>query len=133
MNIFVVRAFIRMHTLLPDNRKLAEELKKLTRRLNVHELAVVDVLRLIIINFKIGNQCCPCRPSSERIETTRAQGHALIGSTPRTTHSRKTADRLPSVETGGSRAFHLLKILRNFFGPLSLLREHCRLCLMPWP
>ena len=52
MSVFVVRAFVRMRALLSNNRKLTEELKnleeKLTRRLDVHELAIVDVLRRIM-------------------------------------------------------------------------------------
>jgi hypothetical protein len=52
MSIFVVRAFIKMRSFLSDNKKLAEELKKLerklTQRLDVHELAIVDVLRRIM-------------------------------------------------------------------------------------
>jgi len=52
MSVFVVRAFIRMRALLSDNRKLAGELKKLEKRLaqrlDVHELAIVDVLRKVM-------------------------------------------------------------------------------------
>lgn len=52
MSVFVVRAFVRMRALLSDNRKLSEELKKLerklTKRLDVHELAIVDVLRRVM-------------------------------------------------------------------------------------
>ncbi len=52
MSVFVVRAFLRMRALLSENRELAKELKKLekklTKRLDVHELAIVDVLRRIM-------------------------------------------------------------------------------------
>lgn len=52
MSLFVVRAFVRMRALLSDNRKLADELKeierKMTQRLDVHELAIVDVLRRVM-------------------------------------------------------------------------------------
>ena len=52
MSVFVVRAFLRMRALLSENRVLAKELKKLekklTQRLDVHELAIVDVLRRIM-------------------------------------------------------------------------------------
>jgi hypothetical protein len=52
MSVFVVRAFLRMRALLSENRVLAKELKKLekklTKRLDVHELAIVDVLRRIM-------------------------------------------------------------------------------------
>lgn len=52
MSIFVIRAFIRMRALLTDNHKLAKELKKLEKkliqRLDVHELAIVDVLRRVM-------------------------------------------------------------------------------------
>ncbi len=52
MSVFVVRAFVRMRALLSSNKALAEELKrlekKLTGRLDVHEIAIVDVLRRLI-------------------------------------------------------------------------------------
>jgi hypothetical protein len=50
MSVFVVRAFVRMRELLLGS--LAEELKKLeaklTDRLDVHEIAITDVLRRIM-------------------------------------------------------------------------------------
>ena len=52
MSVFVVRAFIRMRELLTGSKELAAELKKLeaklTARLDVHETAIVDVLRRIM-------------------------------------------------------------------------------------
>jgi hypothetical protein len=52
MSVFVVRAFIRMRSLLNDRQDLARQLKKLekklTARLNIHEAAIVDVLRRLI-------------------------------------------------------------------------------------
>jgi phage regulator Rha-like protein len=49
MSVFVVRAFIKMRETLANNKalalKLAELEKKLTERLNVHERAIVHVLR----------------------------------------------------------------------------------------
>lgn len=52
MSVFVVRAFIQMRELLSGSRELALELKnlesKLTARLDVHETAIVDVLRRIM-------------------------------------------------------------------------------------
>jgi len=52
MSVFVVRAFVRMRELLSGSRELAMELKKLeaklTARLDVHETAIVDVLRRIM-------------------------------------------------------------------------------------
>jgi hypothetical protein len=52
MSVFVVRAFIRMRELLSGSRELATELKKLetklTSRLDVHETAIVEVLRRIM-------------------------------------------------------------------------------------
>ena len=52
MSVFVVRAFVRMRELLSGSRELAIELKKLeaklTTRLDVHEIAIVDVLRRIM-------------------------------------------------------------------------------------
>jgi len=52
MSVFVVRAFVRMRELLSGSRELAAELKKLeaklTTRLDLHETAIVDVLRRIM-------------------------------------------------------------------------------------
>jgi len=52
MSVFVVRAFVKMRTLLSNNKELAEELKKLenklTGRLDAHEMAIVDVMRWLI-------------------------------------------------------------------------------------
>ncbi|HET7536943.1 MAG TPA: ORF6N domain-containing protein [Candidatus Didemnitutus sp.] len=52
MSVFVVRAFIRMREMLSGSRELATELKKLetklTSRLDVHETAIVEVLRRIM-------------------------------------------------------------------------------------
>lgn len=52
MSVFVVRAFIRMHELLTGSKELAAELKKLeaklTSRLDVHEVAITEVLRRIM-------------------------------------------------------------------------------------
>lgn len=52
MSVFVVRAFVQMRELLSGSRELAAELKKLEAkliaRLDVHETAIVDVLRRIM-------------------------------------------------------------------------------------
>ena len=52
MSVFVVRAFVRMRELLSGSKELAAELKKLeaklTSRLNVHEVAITEVLRRIM-------------------------------------------------------------------------------------
>ena len=52
MSVFVVRAFVRMRELLSGSRELAAELRKLetklTTRLDVHETAIVEVLRRIM-------------------------------------------------------------------------------------
>ncbi|HTL67521.1 MAG TPA: ORF6N domain-containing protein [Lacunisphaera sp.] len=52
MSVFVVRAFIRMREMLGGSKELAAELKKLERqltaRLDIHESAIVDVLRRIM-------------------------------------------------------------------------------------
>ncbi|MFH0984504.1 MAG: ORF6N domain-containing protein [Candidatus Omnitrophota bacterium] len=56
MSVFVVRAFVKMRSVLSGNKKLAEELKrlekKLTDRLDAHELAIIDVLRRLIKLFE---------------------------------------------------------------------------------
>jgi hypothetical protein len=47
--VFVVRAFVKMREVLVQNKALAEKLaeleRKLTGRLNVHEKAIVQILR----------------------------------------------------------------------------------------
>ena len=52
MSVFVVRAFVQMRELLSGSKELALELKsleaKLTDRLDLHESAIVDVLRRIM-------------------------------------------------------------------------------------
>ena len=52
MSVFVVRAFVQMRELLSGPKELALELKKLeaklTDRLDLHETAIVDVLRRIM-------------------------------------------------------------------------------------
>jgi hypothetical protein len=52
MSVFVVRAFVKMRELLCGSKELAEQLvaleKKLTDRLDVHEVAIVDILQRIM-------------------------------------------------------------------------------------
>ncbi|MBI3291313.1 MAG: ORF6N domain-containing protein [Elusimicrobia bacterium] len=52
MSVFVVRAFVRMRSLMTERHELAKQLaaleKKLTRRLNTHETTIVDVLRRVM-------------------------------------------------------------------------------------
>jgi len=52
MSVFVVRAFVQMRELLSGSKELALELKKLeaklTDRLDLHETAIVDVLKRIM-------------------------------------------------------------------------------------
>jgi len=52
MSVFVVRAFVKMRELLGSTKELAKQLanleKKLTARLDGHEIAIVDVLRRIM-------------------------------------------------------------------------------------
>lgn len=53
MSVFVVRAFVRMRALLSGDRQLARELaaleKRLTDRMDVHESAIVEVLRRVML------------------------------------------------------------------------------------
>ncbi len=53
MSVFVVRAFIRMRQLLVSQQDLARKLvdleKKLTARLDIHETAITEVLRQIML------------------------------------------------------------------------------------
>lgn len=52
MSVFVVRAFVRMRRFLADQRDLARKLaeleRRLTARLDVHETAIVNVLRQVL-------------------------------------------------------------------------------------
>ena len=52
MSVYVVRAFVKMRSVLAEHKELARELAeveaKLTERLDVHEAAIVDVLRRIM-------------------------------------------------------------------------------------
>jgi hypothetical protein len=52
MSVFVVRAFVQMRDLLGSTKDLAQQLarleKKLTARLDGHEVAIVDVLRRVM-------------------------------------------------------------------------------------
>ena len=52
MSVFVVRAFVQMRDLLGGTKELAKQLaaleKKLTARLDGHEIAIVDVLRRVM-------------------------------------------------------------------------------------
>ena len=52
MSVFVVRAFVKMREMLGGTKELARQLaeleRKLTDRLDVHESAIVDVLRRVM-------------------------------------------------------------------------------------
>jgi ORF6N domain len=52
MSVFVVRAFVQMRELLGSTKKLAKQLaaleKKLTDRLDGHEVAIIEVLRRVM-------------------------------------------------------------------------------------
>jgi hypothetical protein len=47
MGIYVVRAFVQLRNLLASNKVLAQELKKLERKVASHEVAIADVLKTI--------------------------------------------------------------------------------------
>ena len=53
MSVFVVRAFVQMRNMLLGHEELASKLveleKKLTGRLDIHEVAITDVLRRIML------------------------------------------------------------------------------------
>ena len=52
MSVFVVRAFVQMRDLLGGTKELAKQLadleKKLTARLDGHEVAIIEVLRRVM-------------------------------------------------------------------------------------
>jgi len=47
MGIYVVRAFIQLRALLASNKVLAQELKKLERKVASHDVAITDILKTI--------------------------------------------------------------------------------------
>ena len=53
MSVFVVRAFVKMRSLLTDSRELAKKLaaleKELTARLDTHEVAIGEFMRRIML------------------------------------------------------------------------------------
>jgi hypothetical protein len=52
MSVFVVRAFVKMRSVLGDTRELAKKLadleKELKGRLDIHEAAIVDILQRVM-------------------------------------------------------------------------------------
>lgn len=76
MSVYVVRAFVKMRSILSEHKDLGQGLAdaemKLTERLDAHELAIIDVLRRMVflldpappprtpkrcrIGFRIGKQ-----------------------------------------------------------------------------
>src|SRR5207247_6682547 len=52
MSVFVVRAFAKMRSLLAEHRGLAKQLaeleRRLSERLDIHEIAIVEVLQRIM-------------------------------------------------------------------------------------
>jgi hypothetical protein len=96
MSVFVVRAFIRMRELLSGSKELAAELKKLeaklTTRLDVHETAIIDVLRRIMELLDPP----PAPPVSEK-----SLGfHTLINdpvTNPATKHVGRWSDQAPAT------------------------------------
>src|SRR5450432_817594 len=69
MSVFVVRAFLRMRSLLGDKRELAKQLaaleKELKQRLDVHETAIVTILQRVM--DIIDPPALPPAPSKPRI------------------------------------------------------------------
>lgn len=53
MSVFVIRAFIKMRSLLTDTRELAKKLaameKELTARLDAHETSISEFMRRIML------------------------------------------------------------------------------------
>ena len=69
MSVFVVRAFLKMRSLLGDKRELAKQLaaleKELKQRLDVHEAAIVTILQRVM--DIIDPPALPPPPSKPRI------------------------------------------------------------------
>ncbi len=67
MSVFVVRAFVKMRAVLSGQKELAEKLVelelKLTERLDVHETAIVEVLKRIM---ELLDQPAPPEPPPKR-------------------------------------------------------------------
>jgi hypothetical protein len=47
VNIEIMRAFVRMRELLASNKELAQQLKKLERKVSTHDEAIVGILKAI--------------------------------------------------------------------------------------
>lgn len=47
INIEIMRAFVRMRELLASNKELAQQLKKLERKVSTHDEAIVGILKAI--------------------------------------------------------------------------------------
>ena len=47
VNIEIMRAFVRMRELLASNKELAQQLKKLERKVSTHDAAIVGILKAI--------------------------------------------------------------------------------------
>ena len=69
MSVYVVRAFVKVRSVLAEHKDLARELAevemKLTERLDAHELAIIDVLRRIM--FLLDPPPPPPAPKRRRI------------------------------------------------------------------
>ena len=72
MSVYVVRAFVKMRSVLSEHKDLARELaeveRQLTERLDVHEAAIVEVLRRIM--FLLDPPPPPPDPPRRRIGFT---------------------------------------------------------------
>ncbi len=69
MSVYVVRAFVKMRSVLSEHKDLARELaeveRQLTERLDVHEAAIVEVLRRVM--FLLEPPPLPPDPPRRRI------------------------------------------------------------------
>ena len=71
MSVFVVRAFVKMRRMLTTQRDLAKKLaeveEKLTKRLDIHETAIVEVLQQIMTLLNPPPPEEPPEPPQKRI------------------------------------------------------------------
>jgi hypothetical protein len=83
VSVFVVRAFVKMREMLAGSRELATQLtdleRKLAGRLDIHELAIVDVLQRIMRLLAPPPEPGPTNHHSRKSASTSKKAACLIG------------------------------------------------------
>jgi len=99
MSVFVVRAFVKMRSMLTDTRALARKLaaleKELKDRLDVHEAAIVTILQRVMDLVDLPPQLSTFRRHPLRLRRL-ARLHTLPGLRRRHFEGRRNRDTEPS-------------------------------------